>query len=182
MNIHEYQAKILFGQNGLPVPEGYLAHSGIEAEFAMRRLGVKVAVVKAQVHAGGRGKGGGVKLVKSPEECAEVTKKMIGMKLITPQTDADGKLVRKVYIEAGSDIAKEYYLSMLVDRESATVAIMFSTQGGMDIEEVAHKTPEKIVTVRIDPTAGLRSFHLRQLAFAMNLPPEEAKELNGFVD
>src|SRR5688572_627293 len=99
MNIHEYQAKKLFRENGVPVPMGYLAHSPIEAEFAMRRLGTPVAVVKAQVHAGGRGKGGGVKLAKSPAECAELTKKMIGMKLVTPQTGAEGKLVRKVYIE-----------------------------------------------------------------------------------
>ena len=164
------------------MPEGYLAHSGIEAEFAMRRLGVKVAVVKAQVHAGGRGKAGGVKLVKTPEECHEVATKMIGMRLVTPQTGAEGKLVRKVYVEAGSDIGHEYYLSMLVDRETATVAIMFSSEGGMDIEEVAAKRPEKIITVRVDPTVGLKSFHLRQLAFAMQLTPEMTKELNVFVD
>ena len=119
MNIHEYQAKSLFAANGIPVPEGYLATSGIEAEFAMRRLNSKVAVVKAQVHAGGRGKGGGVKLVKSPEECCEVADKMIGMQLVTPQTGPEGKLVRKVYIEAGSDIDKEYYLALMLDRETA---------------------------------------------------------------
>ena len=182
MNIHEYQAKSLFAQNGVPAPEGFLAHSPIEAEFAMRRLGVKVAVVKAQVHAGGRGKAGGVKLVKSPEECAAVTEKMIGMTLVTPQTGAEGKVVHKVYVEAGSDIAKEYYLSMVVDRETATVAVMFSTEGGMDIEEVAAKQPAKIVTVRIDPTLGLRSFHLRTISFAMKLPAEESKELHSFIE
>ncbi|MBM4253235.1 MAG: ADP-forming succinate--CoA ligase subunit beta [Deltaproteobacteria bacterium] len=182
MNIHEYQAKSLFAQNGVPVPEGYLAHNPTEAEFAMRRLGVKVAVVKAQVHAGGRGKAGGVKLVKSPEECGEVTAKMIGMRLVTPQTGAEGKIVHKVYVEAGSDIDKEYYLSMLVDRESASVAIMFSTEGGMDIEEVAAKHPEKIVTVRVDPTVGLKPFHLRTLSYAMRLSPEVSKELHNFVD
>ena len=182
MNIHEYQAKSLFAQNGVPVPEGYLAHSGIEAEFAMRRLGVKVAVVKAQVHAGGRGKAGGVKLVRSPEECGQVAEKMLGMRLVTPQTGAEGKIVHKVYVEAGSDIDKEYYLSMLVDRETASVAIMFSTEGGMDIEEVAAKHPEKIVTVRVDPTVGLKPYHLRQLSFAMKLTPEVSKELHSFVD
>ena len=182
MNIHEYQAKSLFAQNGVPAPEGFLAHSPIEAEFAMRRLGVKVAVVKAQVHAGGRGKAGGVKLVKSPEECAAVTEKMLGMTLVTPQTGAEGKVVHKVYVEAGSDIAKEYYLSMVVDRETATVALMFSTEGGMDIEEVAAKQPSKIVTVRIDPTLGLRSFHLRTVSFAMKLPAEESKELHSFIE
>ncbi len=182
MNIHEYQAKSLFALNGVPAPEGYLAHNATEAEFAMRRLGVKVAVVKAQVHAGGRGKAGGVKLVKSPEECAAVTEKMIGMRLVTPQTGAEGKIVHKVYIEAGSEIDKEYYLSMLVDRESASIAIMFSTEGGMDIEEVAEKHPEKIVSVLVDPTVGLKPFHLRTLSFAMKLSPEVSKELHSFVE
>ena len=182
MNIHEYQAKSLFAQNGVPVPQGYLAYSPIEAEFAMRRLACPVAVVKAQVHAGGRGKGGGVKVVKTFDECFETAKKMIGMTLVTPQTGPEGKLVRKVYIEAGSEIAKEYYLSLLLDRESASVAIVFSTEGGMDIEEVAAKHPEKIVTVKVDPTAGLSGFHLRQLTFGMKLPKEEVKEFNFFVE
>ncbi len=182
MNIHEYQAKSLFAANGVPVPEGYLAQSGVEAEFAMRRLGSKVAVVKAQVHAGGRGKGGGVKLVKSPEECAEVAQKMIGMKLVTPQTGAEGKIVHKVYIEAGSDIDKEFYMAMMVDRETATIAIVFSTEGGMDIEAVAEKTPEKIITIRVDPTIGLMPYHHRTLAAAMKLSPELSKEAKNFVD
>jgi succinyl-CoA synthetase beta subunit len=182
MNIHEFQAKALFAANGISIPQGYLANSPIEAEFAMRRLGTPVAVVKAQVHAGGRGKGGGVKLVKSPAECAAVTEKMIGMTLVTPQTGPEGKLVRKVYIEAGSDIDKEYYLAMTVDRETASVAIMFSTEGGMDIEEVAHKTPEKIVTVRVDPTAGLMGFHLRSLMFGLKLSKEVAKEATSMIE
>ena len=182
MNIHEYQAKHLFAAAGIPVPQGHLAHSAVEAEFAMRRLGTKVAVVKAQVHAGGRGKAGGVKLVKSPEEASQVASKMLGMRLVTPQTGAEGKLVHKVYVEAGTDIEKEYYLSMVVDRETATIAIMFSTEGGMDIEEVAAKHPEKIVTVRVDPTVGLKPFHQRALAHAMRLPADVAKELGPFVD
>ena len=182
MNIHEYQAKKLFAENGVPVPEGYLATSGIEAEFAMRRLGSKVAVVKAQVHAGGRGKAGGVKLVRSSDEAGEVATKMIGMRLVTPQTGAEGKLVRKVYIEAGTEIAKEYYLALTVDRETANVAVMFSTEGGMDIEEVAAKTPDKIVTVTVDPTIGLRSYQIRDITYGAKLPPEEAKELGAFIE
>lgn len=182
MNIHEYQAKALYKQNGVPCPDGYLAHSGIEAEFAMRRLGTKVAVVKAQIHAGGRGKAGGVKLVKSPEEAHAVADKMIGTRLVTPQTGPEGKLVRKVYIEAGSEIDKEYYCALTVDRETASIAIMFSTEGGMDIEEVAHNTPDKIVTVRVDPTVGLRPHHLRQLTYRLKIQGEIAKEAQAFVD
>lgn len=181
MNIHEYQAKLLFRKNGVPVPDGYLAASGIEAEFAMRRLGTPVGVVKAQVHAGGRGKAGGVKLAKSPEECRKIAEEMIGMTLVTHQTGPEGKLVRKVYVEAGSEIAKEYYLALLVDRETASISIMFSTEGGMDIEEVAAKTPEKIVVVNVDPTVGLQSYHLRRIGFAMNLPPEEQKQLGTII-
>ncbi len=181
MNIHEYQAKKLFSENGVPVPRGFLASSGIEAEFAMRRLKSPVAVVKAQVHAGGRGKGGGVKVVKSPEECRKTAEKMIGMTLVTHQTGPEGKHVRKVYIEEGSDIKKEYYLAMLVDRETARIAIMFSTEGGMDIEEVAEKTPEKIISIAVDPTLGLHDFNLRELGFRSGLPKEETKELLKIV-
>jgi succinyl-CoA synthetase beta subunit len=181
MNIHEFQAKKLFRDNGVPVPDGYLASSPIEAEFAMRRLNCPVGVVKAQIHAGGRGKGGGVKLVKTADEASKIADEMIGMTLVTKQTGAEGKLVRKVYVEAGSEIEKEYYLALMVERESASIAIMFSTEGGMDIEEVAEKTPEKIVTVKVDPTAGLRGYQLRKLCFAMNLSKEESKEFVAFV-
>ena len=181
MNIHEYQAKALFAANGIPVPEGFFAANATEADFACRRLGAPVAVVKAQVHAGGRGKGGGVKLVRSPEECFKVAKDMIGMTLVTPQTGPEGKLVKKLYIEAGSNIDKEFYLAMLVDRDTATIAIMFSTEGGMDIEEVAAKTPEKIVTVNVDPTAGLQGYHLRNLSYGMKLTKEQTKEFNALV-
>jgi succinyl-CoA synthetase beta subunit len=181
MNIHEYQAKQLFAENGVPVPEGYLAHNGIEAEFAMRRLKTPVAVVKAQVHAGGRGKAGGVKLVKSLEECNKVAREMIGMKLVTHQTGPEGKIVSKVYVEAASDIKKEYYLAMVVDRETASITCMFSTEGGMDIEEVAEKHPEKIVSIQIDPTIGLKGFHLRKLCFAIGLNPSESKELSDII-
>jgi succinyl-CoA synthetase beta subunit len=181
MNIHEYQAKKLFRDNGVPVPEGYLANSPIEAEFAMRRLGTKVAVVKAQIHAGGRGKGGGVKLAKTPDECREIAEKMIGMTLVTHQTGPEGKKVHKVYVEAGSDIAKEYYLALLLDRETASIAVIFSTEGGMDIEEVAEKHPEKIVRFFIDPTIGLHSYLFRQIQFAFNLPDTEQKQLNDII-
>ncbi len=181
MNIHEYQAKQLFRDNGVPVPDGHLAANGTEAEFAMRRLKSDVAVVKAQVHAGGRGKAGGVKLAKTPEECKRLTEEMIGMTLVTHQTGPEGKLVRKVYIEAGSKIAKEYYLALLLDRESAGVSIMFSTEGGMDIEEVAEKTPEKIVVVNIDPTIGLQGYHIRNICFGLNLPKDEQKKLSGII-
>jgi succinyl-CoA synthetase beta subunit len=181
MNIHEYQAKALFAANGIPVPEGYFAANATEADFAFRRLGCPVSVVKAQVHAGGRGKAGGVKLVKSAEECFQVAKNMLGMTLVTPQTGAEGKVVRKLYVEAGSAIEKEFYLAMLVDRDTASVAIMFSTEGGMDIEEVAAKTPQKIVTVNVDPTAGLQGFHIRNLSYAMKLTKEQTKEFNSLI-
>lgn len=181
MNIHEYQAKELFAKNGIPVPKGYLANSPVEAEFAYRRLKTPVCVVKAQVHAGGRGKAGGVKLVKSADEAASVTKEMLGMTLVTHQTGAEGKKVHSVYVEAGSDIKKEYYLSLVLDRSKAGISIMFSTEGGMDIEEVAEKTPEKIVTIDVDPTVGLRSYHFGNIAKKMNLPKPEVKALTGIL-
>ncbi len=181
MNIHEYQAKELFRANGVPVPEGQLAHSPVEAEFAMRRLKVPVAVVKAQIHAGGRGKGGGVKVVKTPEDCRRVASAMLGMTLVTHQTGPEGKKVHKVYVEAGSDIAKEYYLALLLDRETSSIAIMMSTAGGMDIEEVAEKTPEKIVTVSVNPISGLQGFHVRALCFGLKLPSEEHKQVQKIV-
>jgi succinyl-CoA synthetase beta subunit len=181
MNIHEYQAKRLFADNGIPVLEGYLARSPIEAEFAFHRLGGAVAVVKAQVHAGGRGKGGGVKLVKSADECRETATRILGMKLVTPQTGAEGKLVRKVYVEGGCKIAKEYYLAMLVDRENGGICVMFSTEGGMDIEEVAHKHPDKIIKVVVDPIVGLRDVHIRKIVHSMKLSPAIGKELSTLV-
>jgi succinyl-CoA synthetase beta subunit len=181
MNIHEFQAKQLYQQNGVPCPEGFIARSGIEAEFAFRRLGGKIAVVKAQIHAGGRGKAGGVKLVKSAEEAHQVADKMIGMRLITPQTGPEGKLVRKVYVEAATEIDKEWYCAFTVDRESATVALMVSTEGGMDIEEVAHKSPEKICTLRIDPTIGLKPFHLRQVNRQLAISGDLSKEMASFL-
>jgi len=181
MNIHEYQAKKLFAENGVPVPAGFLAYSPIEAEFAFRRLNSPVAVVKAQVHAGGRGKAGGVKVVKSAVDAASATEKMLGMTLVTHQTGPQGKKVHSVYVESGSDIHKEYYLALLLDRSTAGVSIVFSTEGGMDIEEVAEKTPEKIVNVNVDPTVGLKGFHLANLGKKAGINNAEMKELSKVI-
>lgn len=181
MNLHEYQAKDLFRQYKINVPKGYYVTNPTEAEFAFRRLKTKVCVVKAQVHAGGRGKGGGVKLVKDPDECYSTAEKMLGMNLVTHQTGPEGKTVRRLYVEAGSDIAKEYYLAMLVDRETASISLMFSKEGGMDIEELAETSPEKIITLSISPITGLRSFHLNKLIFQAKLEKEEAKQIKDFI-
>ena len=182
MNIHEYQAKQLFVLNGVPTtPPGFLCRSPLEAEFAFRRLGSPVCVVKAQVHAGGRGKAGGVKLVKTPEDAAEVTQKMLGMRLVTPQTGAEGKLVRTVYVEPGTEIDKEYYLAFLLDRSTASIAVMFTTEGGMDIEELAEKHPEKIVKFQIDSSIGVMPYQLRLVASTMKLPKEIMSQLGEII-
>ncbi len=169
MKIHEYQAKALLRRNRIPVPRGHAVSSAVEAEFAMLRLKTDLAVVKAQIHAGGRGKAGGVKLVKSPRECGQVADEMLGKMLVTPQTGAAGQQVRCVYIEAGAEIAQEFYLALLVDRERAAIAIVASKQGGMDIEAVAAKDASQIVTVHIDPRIGLKSFYLHRLTLALGL-------------
>ncbi len=171
MNIHEYQAKELLAEFGLNIPRGKLAYTATEAEWAARRLGCgkdgQVAVVKAQVHSGGRGKAGGVKLVKSPEEAKSAAEKMLGMTLVTNQTGPQGKKVSKLLIAEGCDIDKEYYFALVLNRENATIGVMASTEGGMDIEEVAEKHPEKIITADIDPTVGLQDFTLRKLSLAL---------------
>jgi succinyl-CoA synthetase beta subunit len=179
MNLHEYQAKQVLKAFGLPVLNGYLCYTPGEAEAAADLLGGGICVVKAQVHAGGRGKAGGVKLAKSSAEARANAEKILGMKLVTPQTGAEGKIVRKVYVEAGCNIAKEYYLSLLVDRANRCVSIIASTEGGMEIEEVAHKTPEKILTVRIDAQVGLQNFQAAKLAIDLGIPVEARK---NFVD
>ena len=181
MNLHEYQAKQVLKAYGLPVLNGYVCYTPGEAEAAADILGGGICVVKAQVHAGGRGKAGGVKLAKSSAEARAHAEKIIGMKLVTPQTGAEGKLVRKVYVEAGCNIAKEYYLSMLVDRAGRCVSIIASTEGGMEIEEVAHKSPEKILTVRIDPKVGLQGFQAAKLAIDLNIPVEARKNFSEVV-
>lgn len=169
MNVHEYQAKTLLRQFGVPVPEGRLAHTPDEAEEAARILGAPVVVVKAQVHAGGRGKGGGIKLAKSPAEARKVAGEILGMTLRTHQTGPEGKLVHKVYVEAGSEIARELYVAILLDRAVEKFAVIASTEGGMDIEEVADRTPEKIQTVHVDPNVGLQGYQSRQLGFGLGL-------------
>ncbi|WP_456457254.1 ADP-forming succinate--CoA ligase subunit beta [Nitratifractor sp.] len=173
MNIHEYQAKEIFRKYNVPVPQGRVAFTVDEAVEAAKELGGKLWVVKAQIHAGGRGLGGGVKLAKSIDEVREWADKILGMTLVTHQTGPEGKVVHKVYIEEGADIAKEYYLGMLLDRAAEMPVMMASTEGGMEIEKVAAETPEKIVKVNIDPTVGFQGFHGRKLAFGLGLPKEE---------
>ncbi len=173
MNIHEYQAKEIFRQYGVPVPNGQVAFSPDEAVEVARNLGGKLWVVKAQIHAGGRGLGGGVKLAKSLDEVKELADKILGMTLVTHQTGPEGKVVHKIYVEEGADIAKEYYLGMLLDRAAEMPVMMASTEGGMEIEKVAEETPEKIVKVNIDPAIGFQGFHGRELAFGLGLAKEE---------
>ncbi len=172
MNIHEYQAKSLLRDFGIEVPNGKLAMTPAEARSAAEDIGGTV-VVKAQVHAGGRGKAGGIKLAKTPEEAERIAKEMIGMTLVTKQTGKAGKTVRRLYIEAGSQIDDELYLAILVDRATQGVGIIASKEGGMDIEEVAEKTPEKILTVHVDPLVGLSDFQSRDLGFSLGLNPKQ---------
>jgi succinyl-CoA synthetase beta subunit len=181
MNVHEYQAKALLKRFGVNVPEGILATTPAEAEQAARELGTPIVVVKAQVHAGGRGKGGGVKLAKSPAEAKQAASEILGMTLHTPQTPPEGKLVRKVYIEAGSDIARELYLAILLDRSEEKFAVVASTEGGMEIEVVAEATPEKILTVHVEPNVGLRDYQVRQLGFGLGLDAGTIKKFVPFV-
>ncbi|MGY9055138.1 MAG: ADP-forming succinate--CoA ligase subunit beta [Alphaproteobacteria bacterium] len=175
MNIHEYQAKALLAQYGVAVPKGGVAFTPAEAVAAADELGGPVWVVKAQIHAGGRGKGGGVKIVKSKDDVKAEAERMLGMTLVTHQTGPEGKEVGRVYVEDGCDIARELYLSLLVDRDSKRVTIIASTEGGMDIEEVAEHSPEKIVSLAIDPLTGLQSFHMNRIAFALGLEGAQIK-------
>ena len=171
MKIHEYQAKDLFKKYDVPVPKGGVAFSAEEAGKMAEDLGQFPVVVKAQIHAGGRGKGGGVKLAGSLEEARQLAGDIIGMNLVTHQTGPEGRIVRKVLVEQGLNIAKELYLSIIPDRATAKVVIMASEAGGMDIEEVAASTPEKIIKVYIDPLMGIQPYHCRQVAFGLKLPP-----------
>jgi len=173
MNIHEYQAKQIFQKYGVPTPEGKVAFSVKEAVEAARVLGGPIWVVKAQIHAGGRGLGGGVKLAKSLEEVEQLAGEILGMTLVTHQTGPEGKVVHKIYIEDGVDIQDEFYLGMVLDRAKEMPVMMASTEGGMEIEEVAAKTPEKIIKVAIDPAIGFQGFHARELAFGLGLPKEQ---------
>ena len=186
MNIHEYQAKSVLAKYGVAVPRGGVAYTPAEAEQVAQSLGGSLWVVKAQIHAGGRGKAGGVKLAKSLDEVKRLTKEMLGMTLVTHQTGPEGKEVKRVYIEEGSDIGEELYLSAVLDRATSGVSFMGSKEGGVDIEEVAHKTPEKIITVSIDPAAGFQAHHARSLAFGMQIPAEQmgafAKMVEGIYN
>jgi succinyl-CoA synthetase beta subunit len=181
MNIHEYQAKVVLREFGIPVPRGIPAFSVAEAEKAAHQLGGPVWVVKAQIHAGGRGKAGGVKVVSSIEAVTREAARILGARLVTHQTGPKGKVVNRLYIEEGSAIEKEFYLSALVDRAASRVAFVASTEGGMDIEEVARERPEKIVTFSIDPATGAMPHHGRRLAQALQLTGSLAKQAEGLL-
>jgi succinyl-CoA synthetase beta subunit len=182
LKIHEYQAKEILRKFGVAVPRGYLAATPLEAEGAARQLGGGICAVKAQIHAGGRGKGGGVKLARGPDEAREHAQAMLGMMLKTPQTGPEGQKVRKVYVEEGCRIARELYLGMTLDREVGRVTIMASTAGGMDIEQVAHETPEKILREGIYPATGLLAFQSRRLAFGLGLQGDSVTAFVRFAN
>ena len=181
MNLHEYQAKDVFRSYGIPVPAGKVAASPEEAVEAARALGGAVWVVKAQVHAGGRGKAGGVKLVRDPEAVRAAVADMLGRPLVTQQTGPEGLPVGRVYVESGSDIAREIYLSLTLNRERGRIALIASASGGMDIEEVAHKTPEKILSVTIHPAAGLQAHQAREIAFGLGLSGAQIAQFQSLV-
>ncbi|MDC0983522.1 malate--CoA ligase subunit beta [Candidatus Thioglobus sp.] len=170
MNIHEYQAKKLLAQYGVPVPRGGVAHSATGAIYQANELGGDKWIVKAQVHSGARGKAGGVKLCKSPKEISQFCDKFLGNNLVTNQTGPEGKMVSSIYVEEASDILKELYFSIVLDRASQKVTLVVSTEGGMDIEQVAEEMPEKINKIRIDPSVGMQPFQARQLVFTLGLP------------
>ena len=181
MNIHEYQAKALLKEYGVTVLRGQVAYTPEEAEQAARALGGPVWVVKAQIHAGGRGKGGGVKIAKSVEEVRQRANDMLGMTLVTHQTGPQGRIVKRVYIEDGCNIARELYLGAVLDRATSRVTFMASTEGGVEIEEVAAKHPEKIIKVAIDPVTGFMPFHGRELAFGLGLKGKEVGKAVAFM-
>jgi succinyl-CoA synthetase beta subunit len=181
MNIHEHQAKAVLKAFGVPVPQGYPAFTVEEAVEAAEKLESPVFVVKAQIHAGGRGKGGGVKVVKSLADVKAEAERMLGMTLVTHQTGPKGRLVRRLYVEEGAAIARELYLSLLVDRETSRVSVVASTEGGMDIEDVAHSTPEKIITFSIDPATGAYPHHARALSKALGLSGDQAKQVQTLL-
>ena len=181
MNIHEYQAKALLKRFGVAVPRGGVAYTADEAEKVAKELGGPVWVVKAQIHAGGRGKAGGVKVVKTLDDVKSATEKMLGMTLVTHQTGPAGKEVKRVYIEEGCDIKRELYLGMLVDRATGRVTLMASTEGGMEIEEVAAHSPEKILKVAIAPATGVQAFHARKIAFGLGLEGKQVQTATKFI-
>src|SRR3954468_16125851 len=178
MKIHEYQAKAILAKHGVPVPRGETLTEKTDAAAIATRLGTSVVVVKAQIHAGGRGKGGGVKLARSPQDAEKLTAQMLGMTLVTHQTGPEGRVVGRVLIEVGLQIARELYLSLLLDRAAGKPVMMASAAGGMDIEEVAGKTPEQIIRVYIEPGVGIVPFEARQIGFAIGL---DGPQVNKFV-
>ncbi|AHC73979.1 succinyl-CoA ligase [ADP-forming] subunit beta [Candidatus Endolissoclinum faulkneri L5] len=179
MNIHEYQAKALFVKHGIPVPKGGVAFSPEEAVRVAKDLRAQTYVVKAQIHAGGRGKGGGIRVAKSIDEVRYQAEQIINMNLITNQTSPEGRMVKCIYIEESSNIARELYMSLLVDRGTSRIAVIASNEGGVDIEELARKTPEKILTVPIDPAIGMAAHYARRIAFALKL---RGKQINAMVE
>ena len=181
MNIHEYQAKDVLRKFGVSTLKGKIVNTPEEAVAAAKEIGGSVWVVKAQIHAGGRGKGGGVKIAKTLDEVRDLAKKILGMTLVTPQTGPEGKKVHKIFIEAGCNIAKEYYVACLIDRATGRVAMMASSEGGMDIEEVAEHNPDAIKKVDIDPTVGLGAWQARELAFAIGMSPEVVNKAVKFM-
>jgi succinyl-CoA synthetase beta subunit len=182
MNIHEYQAKELLAKSGVAILPGAVAYTAAEAVEAAQRLGGNVWAVKAQIHAGGRGKAGGVKIVRSADEVAAATRAMIGHALVTHQTGPEGREVKRVYIEAGCDIARELYLALSVDRQTGRITLIGAAEGGMEIEELAARAPEKILREAIDPAAGLSPFYARRLGFGLGLAGPQVAAFVGFVD
>jgi succinyl-CoA synthetase beta subunit len=181
MDIHEYQGKQVIAKFGVPVSKGVVITDISQFDDEMKKINSPMYVVKAQIHAGGRGKAGGVKLAKSVAEAKELASQIMGMTLVTPQTGEEGKVVRRIYIEEASDIEKEYYLGIVVDRATSRITVMASTEGGMEIEEVAHESPEKIFKVSIDPATGFQPHHARSLAKGLNFTGDIAKKFAKFV-
>ncbi|AZL15610.1 ADP-forming succinate--CoA ligase subunit beta [Rickettsiales endosymbiont of Stachyamoeba lipophora] len=181
MNIHEYQAKQILRKYDVPASKGVVLVNINEFDSKIGELNTNLYVVKAQIHAGGRGKAGGVKLAKTKEEAKEFASKMFGMTLVTHQTGPEGQVVRKVYIEEGSDIAHEFYLSLVLDRATSSVVVMASREGGVDIEEVAENSPEKIIKFAIDPATHLQDFHTRKLGFGLELDSNQQKQMAKFL-
>jgi len=181
MNIHEYQAKQIFADHGIPIQSGIMIEDAKQARTSAEKIGGNFWVVKAQIHAGGRGKGGGVKLARSIDEVEKIAQEMLGMKLVTHQTGPSGKLVKKIFIAGGVDIKKEYYLGMVLDRTSEMPVMMASSEGGVEIEKVATETPERIIKVGIDPLIGFQPFHARKLAFGLELSKPQIKSFGKFA-